>query len=91
MGPIWGRQDPGGPHAGPMNFVIWVFNLYIIFCELMYLLCYSSVMIDSSSSLTLIIVHMEILLIPCMWQYSTRSLQPFKKKHPINKNVLKKT
>ena len=24
VGPIWGRQDPGGPHAGPMNFVIWV-------------------------------------------------------------------
>ena len=23
MGPIWGRQDPGGSHAGPMNFVIW--------------------------------------------------------------------
>ena len=23
MGPIWGRQDPGGPHVGPMNFVIW--------------------------------------------------------------------
>ena len=22
-GPIWGRQDPGGPHVGPMNFVIW--------------------------------------------------------------------
>ena len=22
MGPIWGRQDPGGPHAGPMNFAI---------------------------------------------------------------------
>ena len=22
-GPIWGRQDPGGPHLGPMNFVIW--------------------------------------------------------------------
>ena len=21
--PIWGRQDPGGPHVGPMNFVIW--------------------------------------------------------------------
>ena len=19
MGPIWGRQDPGGPHVGPMN------------------------------------------------------------------------
>ena len=24
MGPIWGRQDPGGPHVGPMNFGIWV-------------------------------------------------------------------
>ena len=23
MGPIWGQQDPGGPHVGPMNFVIW--------------------------------------------------------------------
>ena len=24
MGPIWGRQDPGVPHVGPMNFAIWV-------------------------------------------------------------------
>ena len=24
MGPIWDRQDPGGPHVGPMNFAIWV-------------------------------------------------------------------
>ena len=23
VGPNWGRQDPGGPHAGPMYFVIW--------------------------------------------------------------------
>ena len=23
MGPIWGRQDPGGPHVGPMNLDIW--------------------------------------------------------------------
>ena len=22
MGPIWGRQGPGGPHVGPMNFAI---------------------------------------------------------------------
>ena len=22
-GPIWGRQDPGGPNVGPMNFAIW--------------------------------------------------------------------
>ena len=24
MGPIWCRQDPGGPHVGPTNFAIWV-------------------------------------------------------------------
>ena len=23
MGPIWDRQDPGGPHVGPRNFAIW--------------------------------------------------------------------
>ena len=23
MGPIWGRQGPGGPLVGPMNFAIW--------------------------------------------------------------------
>ena len=23
MGPIWGHQDPGGPHIGHMNFAIW--------------------------------------------------------------------
>ena len=23
MGPIWGQQDPDGPHVDPMNFAIW--------------------------------------------------------------------
>ena len=23
MGPILGRQDPGGPHVGPINLAIW--------------------------------------------------------------------
>ena len=23
IGPIGGRQDPGGTHDGPMNFAIW--------------------------------------------------------------------
>ena len=27
MGPIWGRQGPGGPHGGPMKFAIWVIML----------------------------------------------------------------
>ena len=25
MGPIWGRQDLGRPHGGPMDLIIWVF------------------------------------------------------------------
>ena len=25
MGPIWGRQDPGGPHDGAMSLAIWKF------------------------------------------------------------------
>ena len=30
MGAIWGRQDPGGPHVGPMNFAIWaVYFTYV--------------------------------------------------------------
>ena len=24
MGPIWGQQDPAGPHVGHINFAIWV-------------------------------------------------------------------
>ena len=27
MGPIWARQDPGGPNVGPMNLVIWLVAL----------------------------------------------------------------
>ena len=23
MGPVWGRQDPCGPHVSPANFAIW--------------------------------------------------------------------
>ena len=29
MGPIWGRQDPGGLHVGPKNLAIWVVIPYI--------------------------------------------------------------
>ena len=29
MGPIWGRQDPGGPHVGPMNLAIVTSIKYI--------------------------------------------------------------
>ena len=29
MGPIWGRQDPGGPHVGPKRLVDW--DTYLLF------------------------------------------------------------
>ena len=31
MGPIWGRQDPGGPHVGPMNLAIWAVKATMAF------------------------------------------------------------
>ena len=31
MGPIRGRQDPGGPHVGPMNFAFWVVSVSELF------------------------------------------------------------
>ena len=31
MGPIWGRQDPGGPQIVPMNFAIW--GVYFLKCK----------------------------------------------------------
>ena len=30
MGPIWGRQDPGGSHVGPMNLAIWDYRLVLL-------------------------------------------------------------
>ena len=29
MGPIWGRQDPGGYHVGPIKFAIWDVSLVL--------------------------------------------------------------
>ena len=34
MGPIWGRQDPCGPHVGPMNLAIGeVHDIFVITYE----------------------------------------------------------
>ena len=41
MGPIWGRQDPGGPHVGPINFAIWEFfvNSCVPFSRILQVYC----------------------------------------------------
>ena len=39
LGPIWGRQDPGGPHVGPMNLAIWeqeLLKISILYMTLIY-------------------------------------------------------
>ena len=38
MGPIWGRQDPAGPHVGPMNFAIYVSIIEMFFIYIKYYL-----------------------------------------------------
>ena len=39
MGPIWGQQEPGRLHVGPMNFAIWDINHYLasftLFCRIL--------------------------------------------------------
>ena len=30
MGPTWGRQDPGGPHVGPMDIAIWAITYRLL-------------------------------------------------------------
>ena len=42
MGPIWGRQDPSGPHVGPMNFAIWV-HTWTLTKASSILLCYDTI------------------------------------------------
>ena len=32
MEPIWGRQDPDGPHVGPMNFTLESFYIFFAVC-----------------------------------------------------------
>ena len=33
MGPIWGQQDPDGPHVRPMNFAIWDYNKTYLYSQ----------------------------------------------------------
>ena len=52
MGPIWGRQDPGGPNVGPMNFAIWVaYDFYIVkYADIHIYFYHTSVVLDLGHS-----------------------------------------
>ena len=51
MGPIWGRQDPGGPHVGPMNFAIWADANFVVPISDVFLQVYSKCLTLMSSEL----------------------------------------
>ena len=63
MGPIWGRQNPDGPHVGPMNFAIWVH----ISLEFWFTALHGYLIVDHSLN------HRFIILIV----YLYRSIYPF--------------
>ena len=42
MGPNWGRQDPGGPHVGPMNLMFYSGACSAVFNILLYKKCYDT-------------------------------------------------
>ena len=48
MGPIWGRQDPIGPHVGPMNFATWDARAMCYFCgyKTVTLIIYSKTLVE---------------------------------------------
>ena len=63
MGPIWGRQDPSGPHVGPMNLAIWDSTSGIstdVFCQKRFLTnlhsCLASYRSHSSSGIGIPII-----------------------------------
>ena len=54
MGPICGRQDPGGPYVGPMNFAIWVAaNFFQVQCVDYHFTLQQLINIGSYNGLTL--------------------------------------
>ena len=48
MGPIWGRQEPAGPHVGPMTFAIWGYFMptYCIYVRYIHIYIYVYISYD---------------------------------------------
>ena len=66
MGPIWGREDPGGPHVGPMDFAIWVSSFYplidfntrcIMVCDRLYDVIWPKQLLKSSVARESLKIH----------------------------------
>ena len=48
MGPIWGRQDPGGAHIGPMIFAIWAIDKLLASWKLLKMIWYDKMVVRLS-------------------------------------------
>ena len=57
MGPIWGRQDPDGPHVGPMNFAIWGLSVAFTWAHNALHVTHSSVQVISPQSIFVTAYH----------------------------------
>ena len=65
MGPIWDRQDPGGPHVGHINFAIWDDNfthLAVFLCEPKQTVDQKAAFLVISDAMTLIRVHCNAII-----------------------------
>ena len=71
MGPIWGQQDPGGPHVGPMNFAIWAWlqeNTWERDSGIVLSSCHCAELLLGSVSIQIYKYH-----IPDIWQHRSGS------------------
>ena len=76
MGPIWGRQDPGGPHVDPMNFVLWVDSVVDILGE--NCLCYNYSEADFMYFASL---HVSVAILP---RVRPRNILWWIQSHPVS-------
>ena len=60
MGPIWGQQDPGGSHVGPMNLVIWVVGVSYLHGR--FIVAWSNLLLYGSCISIIVIAHRTTLI-----------------------------
>ena len=79
MGPTWCRQDPGGPHVGPMNFAIWVVML-----QLLYLNLVATVWLSADLSLE---TKYNFIFSRSIWWFAYWKFKPIKPNTPHIQNA----
>ena len=77
MGPIWGRQDPGGPHVGPMNFVICICSMGYSACLFKRLITWDIAVYDPNILLATLatIWYQYLTQLTAYWCFDFKHLQ----------------